>query len=194
MKKPQDHQPKAQDVKYRDAVTGEYVTAEYAKANPDTTVKEADYVEPEDTGIRVTLPFYTISKEFAFSASHQLDGLPEDHQCSRLHGHNYVIKVLLGSRRTDEVGFIVDYGELSFIKDFLDQVWDHRHLNDVAPFNEGVNPTAENMASVLLNLVAYRLIERVDMIEVGVSETPKTWATCQVVAQHNPLPQTGDEA
>ncbi len=33
---------------------------------------------------------FTITKEFHFSASHQLSHLPEDHQCARLHGHNYV--------------------------------------------------------------------------------------------------------
>lgn len=30
------------DKKYRDAVTGEYVTEEYALENPDTTVAEED--------------------------------------------------------------------------------------------------------------------------------------------------------
>lgn len=30
------------DVKYRDAVSGEYVTAEYAAEHPDTTVAETD--------------------------------------------------------------------------------------------------------------------------------------------------------
>ena len=35
------------EVKYRDAVSGEYVTAEYAAANPDTTVREEDPSETE---------------------------------------------------------------------------------------------------------------------------------------------------
>ena len=34
-------QDKARGPRYRDAVTGEYVTAEYARANPATTVKES---------------------------------------------------------------------------------------------------------------------------------------------------------
>lgn len=38
---------------------------------------------------------YEITKEFHFSASHQLDYLPEGHQCKRLHGHNYIVKVTL---------------------------------------------------------------------------------------------------
>jgi 6-pyruvoyl-tetrahydropterin synthase len=38
---------------------------------------------------------YTISKEFAFSAAHHLNGLPPSHPCSRVHGHNYVVRVVL---------------------------------------------------------------------------------------------------
>ena len=34
--------PETDVVVYRDAKTGEYVTAEYAKANPDTTVSETE--------------------------------------------------------------------------------------------------------------------------------------------------------
>lgn len=33
------------EIKYRDATTGEYVTAEYAAAHPDTTVAETDATE-----------------------------------------------------------------------------------------------------------------------------------------------------
>ena len=34
------------EVNYRDAVTGEYVTEEYAEANPGTTVSETEAVPP----------------------------------------------------------------------------------------------------------------------------------------------------
>lgn len=39
---------------------------------------------------------FRIRKEFHFSASHQLTHLPPDHQCARLHGHNYIVVVELG--------------------------------------------------------------------------------------------------
>lgn len=35
-------------VHYRDAITGEYVSEEYAKCNPDTTVKETDTIKDEE--------------------------------------------------------------------------------------------------------------------------------------------------
>lgn len=110
---------------------------------------------------------YKITKEFHFSASHQLKGLPEEHPCSRLHGHNYIIKVELSSETLDEVGFTVDYRELDSVKKFIDRELDHQHLNEVLPFN----PTAENMAQYLYEIF-WRMQPTVTAVEV--SETPKT--------------------
>ena len=36
------------EIRYRSAETGEYVTKEYAEANPNTTVKETDIVKDEE--------------------------------------------------------------------------------------------------------------------------------------------------
>ena len=47
---------------------------------------------------------YTIAKRFAFSASHVIGGLPADHPCARLHGHNYEVEVVLQSPTLDAVG------------------------------------------------------------------------------------------
>lgn len=112
---------------------------------------------------------YEIQKEFHFSASHQLQGLPEGHQCGRLHGHNYIVVVVLGSNELNEHGFVVDYGELKPFKKYIDDVMDHRHLNEVFDFQT----TAENMAKHLYGLATSYWKE---VIEVRVSETPKTWA------------------
>lgn len=117
-----------------------------------------------------------ISKEFSFSASHQLHGLPEDHQCSRLHGHNYkVIVSIAGSIK--EPGFVIDYAELDFFKKWIDQVLDHRHLNDVMD----INPTAENLAEWMVSIVCEQLNDlghnNILAVSVTVSETPKTRAT-----------------
>lgn len=122
---------------------------------------------------------FTISKDFAFSASHQLEGLPEGHQCGRLHGHNYAIRLTLSSDRLDPHGFVVDYGELSFFKDYIDTRLDHRHLNNQLP--ELTNPTAELMAEHLGHIArqGLQMLGAPDdlQLSVSVSETPKTWAT-----------------
>ena len=74
---------------------------------------------------------FRISKEFQFSASHQLKQMPADHQCARLHGHNYVVVVELSSPTLDQYGFVRDYTELKPLKDYIDDTLDHRHLNEV---------------------------------------------------------------
>lgn len=117
---------------------------------------------------------YIISKDFSFSAAHRLDGLPEDHQCARNHGHNYLVRVEL-TGELDGIGFVFDYGRLAFIGRYLDAEWDHRNLNERVDFN----PTAENLAAHLANVVAIGLeatLDGVTVSGVGISETPKTWA------------------
>ena len=54
---------------------------------------------------------FRITKEFHFSASHQLCRLPPDHQCARLHGHNYVVVVELAAAELNAFGFVRDYHE-----------------------------------------------------------------------------------
>lgn len=112
---------------------------------------------------------YKISKQFSFSASHILEGLPQDHPCSRLHGHNYIVIVHLKSQSLNENGFVKDYRELSSIKQYIDNNLDHRHLNDIFE----VNPTAENIAKQLFDIFS-KDIPQIYAIEV--SETPKTTA------------------
>lgn len=119
---------------------------------------------------------YEIQKEFHFSASHQLTHLPEGHQCARLHGHNYIVVVVLGADVLNEDGFVRDYGELKPLKEFIDSKLDHRHLNDVFPFKT----TAENMARYLFDLCK-RGFGWKEVIEVRVSETPKTWSSYKEV-------------
>jgi 6-pyruvoyltetrahydropterin/6-carboxytetrahydropterin synthase len=114
---------------------------------------------------------YEIQKEFHFSASHQLTHLPEGHQCARLHGHNYIVVVVLGSNTVNSDGFVKDYGELKPLKEYIDKVLDHRHLNEIFDFHT----TAENMAFFLYNLCRGKFGWN-EVIEVRVSETPKTWA------------------
>ncbi len=112
---------------------------------------------------------YTITKQFTFSASHRLDQLPPDHKCYSLHGHNYVVEVVLQSAELNADGFVRDYGELDLLKGFIDEKLDHHHLNDVLP---GVT-SAENIACWLYEFARGLWPE---VVAVRVSETPKTWA------------------
>jgi len=112
---------------------------------------------------------WEIAKRFEFSASHVLNGLPPGHQCGRLHGHNYAVEVCLASDRLDDYGFVVDYGELGQFKKWLDAEVDHRHLNDLFPFQ----PSAELLAGWF-----FERVRELDLpvVAVRVMETPKTVA------------------
>lgn len=119
---------------------------------------------------------FTITKAFAFSASHQLDGLADTHQCARLHGHNYEVELeLQADKLPPGPGFVHDYGELAPFRQLVDDELDHRHLNDVVPGN----PTAELLAEWLYaeaGSVLWPLPEGVRVSAVRVRETPKTCA------------------
>jgi 6-pyruvoyltetrahydropterin/6-carboxytetrahydropterin synthase len=111
---------------------------------------------------------HTISKEFHFSASHILKNLPEGHPCGRMHGHNYVVTVFLKGEPDEKVGFVQDYKDLNPIKEYIDKMLDHQHLNDVFHW---FNPTVENMSRYLFEMFKkeFPLLTAIEM-----SETPKT--------------------
>lgn len=113
---------------------------------------------------------YRIEKRFSFAASHTIGGLPDDHPCARLHGHNYEVAVVLESDALDGRGFVRDYRELSALKEFLDARFDHRHLNEVFGHDR---TTAEEIAAFLYAWCKQRWPE---VAAVRVSETPRTWA------------------
>lgn len=113
---------------------------------------------------------FRITKEFHFSASHQLKHLPQDHQCARLHGHNYVVVIELASAGLNDLGFVRDYHDLGPLKDYIDQTLDHRHLNDVLGDKY---VTAECLA---LHFYDWSHARWPEVTAVRVSETPKTWA------------------
>jgi len=113
---------------------------------------------------------YTISKQFTFSASHQLLNLCDSHPCYRLHGHNYIVEVELQASELNSTGFVRDYNDLSDLKHYIDNTLDHRHLNEVFGHDD---TTAENLAKFLFDWAKTKWPE---VTAMRVSETPKTWA------------------
>jgi len=90
---------------------------------------------------------FRIAKRFEFCASHALVHLPEGHKCREMHGHNYTVEVELAWQTVTKEGFVLDYGDLAPIKQWLDETLDHRHLNDVLP----CLPTAELIARFIFD-------------------------------------------
>lgn len=81
---------------------------------------------------------YYISKRMEISGSHRLN-LSYESKCTNIHGHNWVITVYCRARELNPDGMVCDF---TSVKERIHGMLDHRHLNDVLPFN----PTAENIA------------------------------------------------
>jgi 6-pyruvoyltetrahydropterin/6-carboxytetrahydropterin synthase len=98
----------------------------------------AGYI-PRDMGV----PVYEISKDFVFSAAHQIR--MHGGKCERLHGHNWRIRVHARASALNRIGMVIDFADLQRIVAELCARFDHQNINEVAPFTE-VNTTAENLA------------------------------------------------
>jgi 6-pyruvoyltetrahydropterin/6-carboxytetrahydropterin synthase len=113
----------------------------------------------------------TIARRWRFAAAHQLDKLPEDHKCHRLHGHNYTCEIEV-SGDLDGMGMVVDYAVLDGVcGNDLKARFDHRNLNDLIPVS-----TAENLAIHLLETWTDLLDGVCSVDAVTVWETEGSWA------------------
>ncbi len=113
---------------------------------------------------------YFISKQYHFSASHQQQQLPPDYGCYRLHGHNYVVEIIMQAKALDEKGFVFDINDLKPFQHIIDDELDHRHLNDVLP---GYT-SAECLAKWLFDRA--KALWPQHLYSIRVQETPKIWA------------------
>ena len=86
---------------------------------------------------------WTIRKDFAFSASHQLAHLPAEHQCARLHGHSFRVQLVVRGPVDARLGWVQDFADLSEAWRPLHEQLDHRLLNEVPGLE---NPTSEHLA------------------------------------------------
>jgi 6-pyruvoyltetrahydropterin/6-carboxytetrahydropterin synthase len=97
---------------------------------------------------------YTIFKDFSFAAAHAIRG--HTRGCENLHGHNYRVRVHLRARRLDAIGMVLDFADLKAIVQEVLGPFDHRVLNEVAPF-DARNTTAELLAQFVYDEVSQRL-------------------------------------
>jgi len=97
--------------------------------------------------------------------------------CSRLHGHNWQVEVVVESEVLDEVGIAIDFREIKKQTKLVIKRLDHQYLNDIKPFDE-LNPTAENIAKYFFDEVGELINNKhVRVQQVTIWETPRACVT-----------------
>jgi 6-pyruvoyltetrahydropterin/6-carboxytetrahydropterin synthase len=125
-----------------------------------------------------------VGRRESFNAAHQLcdPGLSEDEnrrlfgKCANLHGHNYVLEVVVGGDIDQDSGYVFDLKALADVmaSRVLSDV-DHRNLNTDVPWLKGLIPTSENLAQAIWERLQPELPAGL-LRSVRVWETDKNWA------------------
>lgn len=112
----------------------------------------------------------TITRDFGFDYGHRL--LKHESKCKNVHGHRGRLLVTLTAPSLDEIGRILDFGEVKArIGSWLDEEWDHGFLAQVGdPIVDWLKqdgtkyrvlpfaPTAENLVQHLAGVLPNVLI------------------------------------
>jgi 6-pyruvoyltetrahydropterin/6-carboxytetrahydropterin synthase len=126
----------------------------------------------------------SVGRRESFNAAHQLrdPGLSDDEnrrlfgKCVNLHGHNYVLEVVVAGEVDHATGYVLD---LKLLADVMNrqviQDVDHRNLNTDVPWLAGCIPTAENLALTFWARLRPELPAGL-LRQVRVWETDKNWA------------------
>jgi 6-pyruvoyltetrahydropterin/6-carboxytetrahydropterin synthase len=125
-----------------------------------------------------------VARRESFNAAHQLRDprLSEAEnrrlfgKCANLHGHNYVLEVVVGGQVDQASGYVLDLKVVSDVigRQIIQDV-DHRNLNTDVPWLDGRIPTAENLALVFWDRLAKEFPDGL-LRSVRIWETEKNWA------------------
>jgi 6-pyruvoyltetrahydropterin/6-carboxytetrahydropterin synthase len=125
-----------------------------------------------------------VSRREAFNAAHQLrdEGMSDAEnervfgKCANLHGHNYVLEVVVAGEIQPATGYVMDLKQLSdVIHRRVIQDVDHRNLNTDVSWLQGCIPTAENLALAFWERLNSELPKGL-LRSVRLWETDKNWA------------------
>lgn len=97
------------------------------------------------------------------------------------HGHNYDLIVKLIGEVNEQTGYVFDLKILNdIIKDEIIERFDHKNLNlDTVEF-KNLNPTAENIARIIYELLRVKIDIKYDL-EITLYETPRNYVVYPVI-------------
>lgn len=131
------------------------------------------------------MPKVSVFRKEHFNAAHRLynpawDGATNDDvfgKCAlpHYHGHNYELQVKVTGEIDAATGYVMDMKVLSdIIQEQIIERFDHKNLNlDTEEFKL-LNPTAENIAVVVYNLLRPHILQDVDL-QIRLYETPRNF-------------------
>ncbi|RTR36164.1 6-pyruvoyl tetrahydropterin synthase [Robertmurraya yapensis] len=142
-------------------------------------LRESDFLYSE----KENAPMVRLTRKYHFSTAHRLhsnqlsdeENLDIFGKCNNPygHGHNYYLEVTVRGEQDPVTGMIADLAKMDQIVDReILQKFDHKHLNlDTEEFKE-INPTSENVAVVIWQLLAPKLGK---LFKIGLYETEKNY-------------------
>lgn len=91
------------------------------------------------------------------------------------HGHNYELEIKIIGEVDEATGYVMDLKKLSdLVNELVLEKFDHRNLNlDVEEFKT-LNPTAENIAIVIYNLLRPHIAKEHELF-IRLFETPRNY-------------------
>lgn len=131
------------------------------------------------------------TRKICFDAAHRVIG--HESKCKNLHGHRYSLEITAKCKNLNDLGMVVDFGELKEImKGWIDANFDHniilshedRAMGDVIANHTGQriyyidsNPTAENILLYLKNVVVAKLFKNktYEIARMRLYETPNAY-------------------
>ena len=85
----------------------------------------------------------SLRRKFDFEAAQHLPAFPEGHKCRRMHGHSFVLEVVVTGTVDPKSGLFYDHGKIAdAVRPIVDKL-DHSCLNDIPGLE---NPTSEQLA------------------------------------------------
>jgi 6-pyruvoyltetrahydropterin/6-carboxytetrahydropterin synthase len=131
----------------------------------------------------------TICRKTHFNAAHRLHNIHWDERknlqvfgkCNNpnYHGHNYNLEVKVTGEIDSETGYVIDTKVLS---DFLDkeitEKFDHKNLNLDTPEFKELNPTVENIAVVIYDIIK-PILSKEQELTIILHETERNYVEYQ---------------
>ena len=91
------------------------------------------------------------------------------------HGHNYDLVIKLTGEIDEQTGYLMDLKLLSdTIQQYVLEKFDHKNLNEDCAEFKNLNPTAENIAIVIYNLLRPEIKNNIEM-QIRLYETERNF-------------------